>query len=268
MVDAEIHVIDRGGLYCDMNYMMEGHVLGTREDPNPDVDYGEIPVWCLVIDHPEATILWDTGSHHEAAAGHWPAEFVEAFDPHDAHEHRLVDDLDAAGYDVDDIDAVFQSHLHIDHAGGLEVFDGTDTPVYVHERELKFAYYDAKVRDGASGYVLDDFDHDLNWRILHRDREERFEDVEFVRFPGHTPGLTGSVIHLDDEGTIVFTGDQVYMAENYESEVPLGGSLLWGKTEWFESLRRLESIERRHDAEVVYGHDPDQFEAMRPGWGL
>ena len=268
MVDAEVHVIDRGGLYCDMNYMMEANTIGSHDEPNPDTEYDEIPVWNLVIDHPEATILWDTGSHHDAADGHWPEGLVQAFYPHDASEHRLDDDLEAAGYSLDDIDAVFQSHLHLDHAGGLAFFAGTDTPIYVHEEELKFAYYSAKTDEGSAAYVLDDFDHDLNWQVIHRDREAHFTDLEFVRFPGHTPGLTGSVIHLDSDGTVVFTGDQVYMDENYEEGTPLGGPLVWGKTEWTESMNRIRELERRHDAEVVFGHDPAQFESIRPGWGL
>lgn len=40
-----------------------------------------------------------------------------------------------------------------------------------------------------------------------------------------------------------------------------------GTHDEFESLRRIEEIQRRHDAEVVYGHDPEQFEAIREGWG-
>ncbi|ELY61781.1 N-acyl homoserine lactonase family protein [Natronolimnohabitans innermongolicus] len=267
MVDATIDVLHRGGLECDQNYMIEGHTLGTHDEPNPDVDYGEIPVWSLVIDHPEGTILWDTGNHHEALEGHWPEELLQAFYPHDAHEHRLDDDLEEAGYSIDDIDYVFQTHLHLDHAGGLEFFDGTDVPIFVHEKEVKFAYYSAKTDEGSGAYILEDFDHDLNWQILHQDREQHFEDLEFVRFPGHTPGLTGTVIHLDDEGTIVFAGDQLYRAENFEDEAPLGAGLLWGKTEWFDSLQRIKSLERRHDAEVVYGHDSDQFESIRDGWG-
>jgi len=211
--------------------MMEANTIGSHDEPNPDTEYDEIPVWNLVIDHPEATILWDTGSHHDAADGHWPEGLVQAFLP--ARRERPPPRrrrLEAAGYSLDDIDAVFQSHLHLDHAGGLEFFAGTDTPVYVHEEELKFAYYSAKTDEGSAAYVLDDFDHDLNWQVLHRDREERFTDLEFVRFPGHTPGLTGSVIHLDSEGTVVFTGDQVYMDENYEEGTPLGGPRV-GKTE-------------------------------------
>lgn len=267
MVNATIHVLDRGGLYCDMNYMMEGNTLATYDEQNPDVEYDEIPVWNLVVEHPEGTILWDTGSHHEAMDGHWPEAVTQAFRPHDAAEHRLDDDLASIGYSIDDIDAVFQSHLHIDHAGGLEFFDGTDTPVFVHEKELKHAYYSNETGSGSDSYLLQDFDHDLNWQVLHRDREEHFTDLEFIRFPGHTPGMTGSMIHLEHK-TIIFTGDQLYMAENYEDEIPLGGPLTWGKTEWRESLRRIQSLERRHDAEVIFGHDPAQVEAIKPGWNV
>lgn len=32
-------------------------------------------------------------------------------------------------------------HLHLDHGGGLEYFYGTDVPIYVHELEIKHAFY-------------------------------------------------------------------------------------------------------------------------------
>jgi glyoxylase-like metal-dependent hydrolase (beta-lactamase superfamily II) len=267
MVDASIDVIHRGGLECDLNYLVQGNTLGSHDDPNPDTDYIEIPVFNLVIDHPEGTILWDTGNHEDALDGHWPEGLKQAFYPHDVGEHALEDDLEDAGWSLNDIDYVFQTHLHLDHAGGLHHFDGTDVPVFVHEKELKFAYYSTKTDKGSGAYVLGDFDHDLNWRILHQDRETHFEDVEFVRLPGHTPGLTGTVIHLDGEGTIAFAGDEIYQTANYRDEVPLGAGLLWSHRHWFRSLQTLKEIEREHDAEIVYGHDPDQFETIRSGWG-
>ena len=129
MVDATIDFIDRGVLEADLNYLVEGNTLGTHDEPNPNTDYAEIPVPNFVIDHPKGTILRDTGSHHEAGEGHWPEGLVQAFYPKDAHEHRLNDDLEEAGYSIEEIDCVFQSHLHLGHAGGLEFFDGSDTPI-------------------------------------------------------------------------------------------------------------------------------------------
>jgi N-acyl homoserine lactone hydrolase len=266
MVDATIDVIGRGHLRADLNYLIEGNTMGTADEPNPDTDYVEVPVFNLVIDHPEATILWDTGSHHDAADGHWPEALYQAFAHYDASEHRLDDDLEEAGYSISEIDYVFQTHLHLDHAGGLEFFAGTDTPVFAHEKEIKFAYYSAKTDEGSTAYVLDDFDHDLNWHVLHQERETHFEDIEFLHLPGHTPGLMGTKVHLADQ-TLIFANDEIYQAANYEDEIPLGAGLLWSHRHWFESLKFLKDLERRHDAQVVYGHDLEQFQELPESWG-
>ena len=260
MVDATLTPIERGTITTDLNHIIEGARMGTADDPDPETVMTDGPVYNIVIDHPEATILWDTGSHPEADAGHWPADLYAAF------EHTglrpLEDDLTDAGYAVDDIDAVIQTHLHLDHAGGLYAFEGTDVPIYVHERELKYAYYSAKTDAGDEAYLAGDFDRDLNWEIVHGDREQRFADLEFVRLPGHTPGLLGLVIELEDVGTVVLAGDQAYTRENYRDERPMGGALLWSKRHWRESLRTLEDIERRRDATVICGHDGDDLETL------
>lgn len=266
MVEATIDVIDRGVFKCDLNYLIEGNTLGSLSNENPDTDFEANAVYNLVIDHPEGTILWDTGIHHEAASGHWPEGMYEAYVAEVAEDHRLDDDLAAAGWDLEDIDCVFQTHLHSDHAGGLEFFAGTDTPVFAHEKELKWAFYSAKTEAGNAGYLEQDFDHDINWDIIHTDREQYFEDIEFIRLPGHTPGLLGLMIHLDDHGTVIFASDEVYRETNYVDEVPLGAGLLWSKPHWHDSLKKLQDLERRHDAQVIYGHDPAQFEEIKDGW--
>lgn len=267
MVDANIHVLDRGHIRVDMNHLIEGKSLATYDNPDPDPVIQDVPVYNLVIEHPEGTILWDTGSHHDAPNGYWPDALFQAFPHYDADEHRLDDELEEAGFSINDIDYVFQTHLHLDHAGGLEFFDGRDVPVFVHEEELKFAYYSAKSSAGSVAYVPNDFDHDLTWRVIHTDRESHFEDIEFIRLPGHTPGVMGTVIHLDDAGTVVFTSDEMYTEENYRDEVPLGGGLTWSKRHWFDSMQQLQALERQHDAEIIYGHDPEQVEQFKDtGW--
>ncbi|WP_265110444.1 N-acyl homoserine lactonase family protein [Halosolutus halophilus] len=263
MVDATVTPIDRGTITTDFNHIVEGYTLGTAANPNPDVTMGDGPVYNLVIDHPEGTILWDTGSHPEADSGHWPAELYAAF------EHTglrpIEDDLAEAGYAVGDIDYVIQTHLHLDHAGGLYAFEDTETPIFVHEEELKYAYYSAKTGAGSDAYVAGDFDRNLNWEIVHGTREQHFEDLEFVHLPGHTPGLLGVRLDLDDAGTVIFAGDQAYVRANYDDEHPMGGDLLWSKRAWYESLRLLKDEERRHDARIVCGHDADDLAALQDG---
>lgn len=52
---------------------------------------------------------------------------------------KLPAAIKATGNDIKDVKAVIIGHLHLDHAGGLEHFMGTDVPIYVHEEEFKHA---------------------------------------------------------------------------------------------------------------------------------
>jgi len=265
MVDATVHLIERGHVRADANHVVEGLTMATASAPEPESMRGEGPVYNVVIDHPEATILWDTGSHPEAADGHWPGALYDEFEHYDADEYRLDDQLEAAGFGLGDIDAVVATHLHIDHAGGLRHFAGTDVPVYVHAEELKHAYYAATTDEGGELYVKADFDHDLNWRLVHCDRVAPFEDLELLHLPGHTPGLLGVLMHLES-GSHLFVGDQADVRVNYEG-APLGAKLLWDRPSWLDSLRWCRDLERRHDATVYCGHDPEDVERLREGLG-
>lgn len=266
MTAIEIDVIDRGVFQSDLNYMVEGGTMATLDEQNPDVQFIDNAVYNLVISHPEGTILWDTGIHHDAAGEHWPDWLFQAFPMEDASEHRLDDDLERAGWGLEEIDYVFQTHLHCDHAGGLEFFDGTDIPIFVHAEELKWAYYSVVSAEGGAGYLLNDIHWDLNWEVIHRNRVEVFEDIEFILLDGHTPGVLGTIVHLPDGETVIFTSDQFYRRENYEEGAPLGAGLLWNKQRWLDNLRYVEDLERRHDATLVFGHETDQVAQIRDGW--
>lgn len=266
MATTSLTLVDRGTISADLNFVLDGYVMGTADEPNPEQAYEDFAVWNLVIDHPDATILWDTGPHHDAADGYWPAPLYQAFTPNDPAGHRLDDDLDAAGYDLADIDAVVMSHLHLDHAGGLHHFAGTDVPIYVHHEEIPFAYFSAKTTEGSVAYLASDFDHELNWNIVHGHRHTLFEGLELHHFPGHTPGLLGALIQLEDEAALI-AGDEVYLRSNYEEAWPMATSLLWDNRAWETSLHRVRELERQHDATVLFGHDLSQFTSLTERWG-
>ncbi|SFG12760.1 Metallo-beta-lactamase superfamily protein [Halopelagius inordinatus] len=267
MVDASVRLLDRGRVVADAGFVLDGYTMGTAADPNPAHEMREFVVWNAVVDHPEGTFLWDTGSDPRAGEGYWPDPLYAAFEHVDADEHALSDDLAAAGYAVSDIDAVVMSHLHLDHAGGLSAFEGTDVPIYVHEEELKFAYYSAKTDQGSIAYLASDFDRDLNWNVVHRRRHTLAADFELLHLPGHTPGVLGARIDLPEE-TVLIAGDECYVDENYTEEIPLGPGLSWSDRDWYESLQTLKEIERRTDADVLYGHDKHRFESFCDGWNL
>jgi glyoxylase-like metal-dependent hydrolase (beta-lactamase superfamily II) len=257
----ELHLLDRGTIRSDLNFALDGAVTATYSDRSPDLEYGEYAVWNLLVDHPEATVLWDTGSHPDAANGHWPDPLFEAFAHVDADERDLETALADVGYGVSDIDIVVQSHLHLDHAGGLYHFAGTDTPVYVHRRELEHAYLSAKSDAGDTAYLAADFDLDLNWEVVHGERQ-LLPGIELLHLPGHTPGQLGAEIEADS-GTVLIGGDVAFLAENYEAGRAMGSSLIHDSQALHRSLRKLNDRERRTDATVLYGHDSDQIERLR-----
>ncbi|WP_255149971.1 N-acyl homoserine lactonase family protein [Halorarius halobius] len=263
MADVDVHLLDRGRIEADANFVLDGSTVATASNPNPDLRYEEFLVWNLVIDHPKGTVLWDTGSHPEAGDDYWPAPLYEAFAHVDAGEHDLEDDLAAAGYALDDIDAVVMSHLHLDHAGGLYHFEGTDTPVYVHARELEYAYRSGNTDTGSVAYFPPDFDRELNWSVVRGDHL-LYEDFRLLHLPGHTPGLLGARIDRGDE-TLLVAGDEAYWQENYDGQ-SMAASLLWDNRAWRESLDRLHELELEHDADVLLGHDTAMLDRFGETW--
>jgi N-acyl homoserine lactone hydrolase len=256
-----IRLLDRGRIYADLNFPLSGAVAAVNSDRSPDLQYEAFVVWNLLIDHPEGTVLWDTGSHPEAGEGYWPTPLYEAFAHVDADERDLETALEEVGYAVDDIDVVVQSHLHLDHAGGLYQFENTGVPVYVHRRELEHAYLSAKSPAGGDAYLAADFDRELNWQVVHGERQ-LLPGIELLHLPGHSPGLLGA--HIERDGTdLLVAGDEAFLAENYEDGTEMGSTLVDDSRAWAESRRKLQDIERRTDATVLYGHDTEQFRELR-----
>ncbi|MBX0294668.1 N-acyl homoserine lactonase family protein [Haloarcula nitratireducens] len=260
MDDLTVTFVDRGRVKADRNFVVDGHSVATASNREPTHDYETYVVWNLVIETPELTVLWDTGSHPEAGDGYWPEPLYEAFAHVDAADHPLEADLDDAGYGLDDIDAVVMSHLHLDHAGGLRAFEGTDVPIYVHREELPFAYFSANTDEGSIAYLQRDFDRDLNWRVVHGDSYHLTDGVELLHLPGHTPGLLGALVERPDAPLLV-VGDEAYVEANYEGR-PMATGLLWNNGAWKASLERCRDLQRETDAEILLGHDLDVFERL------
>lgn len=265
MGDVSLTLVDRGRIRADRGYVVDGHAMGSAAEPNPDHEMTEFVVWCAVVETDDRTFLLDTGPPSNPTEA-WPEPLYNAFEPYDAAGHDLASDLDAAGYALDDIDAVVMTHLHLDHAGALDRFAGTDTPVYVHAEELEYAFRSAKTDEGSIAYLAGDFDGEYAWRLVHGETHTLAPGFRLLHLPGHTRGLLGARIETPD-GTVVIAGDEAYVAANYEEGVPLGPGLLWSEPAWRRSRRRLREIERRTDAHVVLGHDLDAFAAGPTRWG-
>ena len=153
-----------------------------------------------------------------------------------------------------------QSHLHYDHAGGLEFVQ--EATVYVQHEELTFAYWPPVYQRDV--YVRQDFDRRPELeaaarraRHLQRRPPDHLSDARpHARSPvdagaGWTARRTSS------------PGDAVYDKEKMQARCLPG--LLWSPDAIIESWEKIEELQRRHDARLIVTHDLHWQETIKLG---
>lgn len=221
------------------------------------------PYFMYVITHPQGTVLFDTGAHpslgNEPSSRLGPAAwaFLVQLTSEDQIECRLA----SIGLAPRDIDLVVQSHLHFDHAGGLEWL--RHAPVLVQREELAFALDPPAYQRDI--YVQADFDHGLNWQELDGDHDI-FSDGRLVVLstPGHTRGHQSLMVHLEGR-VVILVADAAYLLSKMRARrIP---AVLWSPDVIIASWNRLEELEREYHALLMTTHDLDFRERvkMAPG---
>ena len=215
----------------------------------PDDPDGErlvrYPVPVYLIEVNQSQILVDTGIHPGAAD-----DFSAHYPEHPAPQLFSFELAAPLGelVDLTSLTHVIMTHLHFDHAGGLESVPA-DVPVVVQRREWQATWDpDSRARnffqphdyEGVAERVqLVDGDHDL------------FGDgsVRLLSTPGHTPGHQSVVV--DDR--LVIGGDVAHFASTLDDQVlPAFGDDLDAQRASGLRLRTL----RDRGLEVTPGHDP------------
>jgi N-acyl homoserine lactone hydrolase len=226
-------------------------------DPlDPDfatVVYG--PYFFFLITHPRGNVLFDTGLHTKWRGTGKDGE--EGLAVEMGPDDDVVSRLATLGLAPGDISHVVVSHLHFDHAGGLQHFP--HAPIVVHERELQFAHWPAVYARDL--YDRDDFDHDLQW-VEVRGEYDVFGDGTIVTLPtpGHSPGHQALVVRLAS-GMHVLVADTHYLtAKMRERRLP---GIRWSPDAMVESWHKVEELERIHAAKLIFTHDLD-FAETKP----
>lgn len=224
------------------------------------------PYFFYMIVHPKGRVLFDTGLHPEIrtnfagrmgmAAGAFPIEMFEDGD--------VIGQLAKLGLGPGDIDAVVPSHLHFDHAGGLEFV--RHAPVYVQAIELSTARTPPPYQ--AELYMPADFEHDLDWRLLDGDHD-LFGDgaVRIIATPGHTPGHQSLVITFAARPPLILLGDAAYnLGKMRQRRMP---GIVWSPDAMVKSWEKIEQIARDTGAELRCTHEADYADVpLAPlAWG-
>jgi N-acyl homoserine lactone hydrolase len=217
------------------------------------------PYFMYVITHPRGTVLFDSGVHPamltdpESRLGPATASFQVRMTADDTVERRLA----SIGMRLTDIDLVVQSHLHFDHAGGLEWL--RHAPVFVQREELEFAL-DPPVYQ-RDIYVRADFDHDLQWQQLDGDHDI-FGDGRLVALstPGHTRGHQSLMVTLESQ-VVILLADAAYLLAKMRARLLPG--ILWSPDAMIASWEKVEQFERERDALLMTTHDLDYEERVK-----
>jgi N-acyl homoserine lactone hydrolase len=198
----------------------------------------------FVILHDSGPILVDTG------VGFGNENIDRWYQPKSI---RVDQALAGVGLDVDDLQAVVNSHLHFDHSGQNQAVGLC--PIYVQSAELaavdqpRFTIREW-VRFSGANYVEVDGDREVA------------PGVRILPTPGHTPGHQSVAVDTDD-GLVLIVGQALYSSAEYE-HVAATGEMLPGDeppdpSAYLASALRLVAL----DAQLVlFSHDEA---ALSPG---
>lgn len=217
--DIKVHAISTGSISVKKNFMVKkGPGLLSKVNIKFGKEYTPfLPIWVYVIEHPEGTIIIDTGDIE--AAAHAPFYEKESSLNKMAlnamgniRKIRREDELDIQlallGIKPANVSKVVLTHLHGDHIDGVKFFEGNE--IIVHELEQKYPV----------GYLPTTMPAWFKPTLVnyHKNRVDYFdqgfaltkaEDVLMIPTPGHTK-YHSSILFRTDNEHILFAGDMTY----------------------------------------------------------
>ncbi|MDD2789057.1 MAG: N-acyl homoserine lactonase family protein [Sulfurimonas sp.] len=218
----------------------------------------EAPILAYLIETANGRILYDVGCDYskiadEAKRKHFYEHEGFAFGPPKmSEEQRLPNRLAELGLQKEDVDIVFCSHLHFDHAGGL--CEMCHAEVHVHKKELEAA---KALADEA--YFAEDFACPINWRLFEHEYD-LVPGVRAIETPGHTAGHMSMLIELPKGAPILLAGDAADLQENLDFEIAPGLCYQDNEALAIESIRKLKELSLQMKAELWPNHDMPFFE--------
>lgn len=225
---------------------------GTMRPYFPRVENG---VTCFLVETDRGPVLVDTGFGTRDYIAPTPSMnfFLNLMRAPRAVEETAYHQVQRRGFRPGDVKHIIQTHLHLDHAGGLPDFPRAQVHV------LKQEYWHVMTHRGWE-YHPEHWAHQPEWALheVNGDRWYDFDAIELTGFlpeiwlvplTGHTPGHTAVAVK-HSEGWVLHGGDAVPFDMKVD-EVP----------EWITKkllgphLPRIRQFIQRHpEVQVVGSH--------------
>jgi 4-pyridoxolactonase len=214
-----------------------------------------IPVYSVLIEHDDGLFLFDTGIDLDHMNRVLPFEL-----PEQTEEQTIPAQLASCGFELGDVTTLVNSHLHIDHVGGNQLFAGTHVKNVLHAKEL------AQARNHEPfeffGYSDRSWDYEgANFVPVTGDLELA-KGLWLYETPGHTVGHY-SLLVKPEEGAkpLLFAFDVAYTPAALEREIQAGFHN--DPVAGVRSIRRVKALAEEHAAAVFFSHDMDEWRSYK-----
>jgi N-acyl homoserine lactone hydrolase len=198
-------------------------------------------------------ILIDTGMAADARSANAPPA---------RNEISVIEHLEALGILPDDITTVICTHFDVDHAGYHDAFTKAE---FIVQREHYELARSAHPRYAAARAH---WDHPaLSYRLIDGDTEI-LPGLTLLETSGHAPGHQSVLVRLPNSGPVLLAIDAVMMQRLFTLD-----RKAWSNDDNEAQLREstqklLDLVERENIQLVVFGHDGQQWQALKksPGY--
>lgn len=258
----KLYILNTGYLETDKNNVVAGATVGTYDKPIVENEWIKLPVMAFLIDTGKGYILYDTGSNPEAMNGYWQESLRQIYPLYQKPEERLENQLKLCGVKPEEIHTVVVSHMHLDHAGNLQLFP--HATVYVPKLDFMTAQVQVRLNPDPNthgGYVKGDLDRSVEQYVMVEEDFELCKGVEVINLPGHTPGLLGLVVHLPNQ-TLILPQDCIYNSEIYGPPSKMAG-LMNDSIAFPKSIEKVRKLAKKYNAKVIFAHDEEFFKTLK-----
>ena len=178
--------------------------------------------------------------------------------------------LAKVGLKPDDITDVIITHMHWDHAGGMDLFP--KAIIWIQKDE--FAYYTGEAWqqknthggiDAEDALAIVRLNTEGRVRLVGGDDQEPIEGVRVYTGGRHT--YASQYVGVETKsGTVVIASDNLYLYENLEKHAPIAQTLDAASN--LKAQERMKQLAGKAEL-IVPGHDPAVFARFpRPGNGV
>jgi len=217
----------------------------------------------VLITHPEGDILIDTGLGTQIDQQFEANSFFDRqlFSYNDVNP--AVSQMNKAGYDFAKLKRIVPTHLHWDHASGIEDFP--NVPVWVQKAE-----YDQAMAGSAPAFLHSQMDAEtVSWKFLELSTDSSLEKhghegfdkcldvygdgaVVLVDMSGHSAGQVGVFLTVSSGKRFFFIGDTTWTIKGVDDNAERPSILSWFVQFNWNDDENLKQIQAVHDLGIKY----------------